>query len=288
MTTQAESRAHNKIHWEALAPLWMAWWQRFGPATQPVSDWMVAHARLGPGTRVLDLATGVGEPALSFARALNGRGEVLGVDQSERMIEYAREQSMGLNHLQFEVQDLEQLNLHHHEPFDVIVSRWGLMFCSDVAEALRQARSCLKPDGILIGAVWGIPERVPMLNLASQALKQALDRELERLGPGPFSLSDPAWLQTQLTAGGFRLETIAPVDVVLHCESAQAYLSERAEMATSLAEALANLTPEERAKYNSALESAAQVWCPQSDSERLELVNQAICFVARQIPESLS
>lgn len=282
MTTQAESRRHNKVHWEAMAPLWMAWWHRFGPATQPVSDWMVAHARLGAGTRVLDLATGVGEPALSFARALNGRGEVLGVDQSEQMIEYAREQAVGLNHLQFEVQDLEQLNLQHYEPFDVIVSRWGLMFCSDVAKALSQARSYLKPDGILIGAVWGIPERVPMLNLAAQALKQALNRELERLGPGPFSLSDPAWLQAQLAAGGFRLETIAPVEVVLHCESAQAYLIERAEMATSLAEALAKMTVEERAKYDAALESAAQTWRPQADSDRLKLVNQAICFVARQ------
>ena len=61
--------------------------------TAPLSERMLALAKLGPGMRVLDLATGRGEPAISAAHRVGPTGAVFGVDLSAAMLEIARERA---------------------------------------------------------------------------------------------------------------------------------------------------------------------------------------------------
>lgn len=277
---QIADKAHNRAHWDEMAPRWMAWWERYGPASQPVSDWLVAQAQVSPGARVLDLATGLGEPALSFARAVGPQGLVLGVDQSAQMIAFAREraQAEGLEQLRFAIQDVEALELAHEPPFDALVSRWGLMFCTDLAATLARMRSLLKADGRLVAAVWREARAVPLLSLAGQVLQQSLGIDMSRPGPGPFTLADPEGLRHALRAAGFAVETLETVDVSLVYASAPDYLKDRCQTSPLLESTLAELQPDQRQHFDAALAAALEPW---RQGDHFNLVNKALCVSCR-------
>lgn len=274
--TQAEDKAHNRSHWETLAPYWKAWWPKYKPASQAVSDWMVKHAGLRSESRVLDLATGLGEPAFSFAQAIGPNGFVLGIDQSEYMVEFARTeaQQLGLTNIQFEVHDAETLNLGSQPLFDVLVSRWGLMFFTDLATSLTHLKQYLKPDGRLVAAVWHEPERAPQLSLAFAVLKSSLGIDLGRPGPGPFALADSEHFISQLSQAGFELQAMETVDVVLEHADTQAYLTDRMQTSPILVETLNGLSAEQRQTFEQALEQAIAPW---QHDQGISLVNHAYC-----------
>ncbi len=277
-----EDRAHNRAHWEDMAPRWKAWWGQYKPASQPVSEKLLAFSGITQGQRVLDLATGMGEPALSFAREVGPEGFVLAIDQSPQMIAWAREEAIaaGLDNLRFEVQDAEGLDLGAEPPFDALVSRWGLMFCLDPVATLQNARRWLRPGGHLAAAVWAPPEEAPMLDLATRVLERELGIVLPRSGPGPFTLSDFALLAEMIQAAGFELVASEKVAVMLPFASAQAFLSERSALMPALAEALAGLSLAQRQQYDQALELAVEPWRSENG---INLANWALCVSARAV-----
>lgn len=278
--TREEDKAHNRSHWDAMAPRWKAWWPRYRPASQAVSDWLVQRSAVETGQRVLDLATGLGEPALSFARAVGPRGYVLGVDQSQEMIRFASEQAQaeGFNNTRFILQDVEALDLPAEAPFDVLVSRWGLMFSTEPVAMLQQLKPWLKPSGRLVAAVWSRAQQVPMLNLASEVLKDSLGIDLSRPGPGPFTLSDPEYLIQLLNQAGFELEALEAVDVVLDYSSAAEYLQDRIQTSLLLEAGLQELSTAQRQAYEQALAEAIKPW---QQADQIALVNKALCFSCR-------
>ncbi|HXW85254.1 MAG TPA: methyltransferase domain-containing protein, partial [Candidatus Binataceae bacterium] len=119
--------------WDDNAAGWKKWWPVFERAAQVVSDRLVALAQLKPGERVLDLATGSGEPAVTVARCVGPTGRVVAVDQSPGMLAVARERvaALGLGNLEFVESDAESLALPP-ATFDAIVCRWGFMFLPDL------------------------------------------------------------------------------------------------------------------------------------------------------------
>jgi SAM-dependent methyltransferase len=261
-----------------MAPRWKQWWQRFGPASQPVSDHLVKIAQVGPGARVLDLATGMGEPALTFAQAVGPSGYVLGIDQATQMIEIARAHTAGYPQIHFAVQDIEQLVLLDEPPFDVLVARWGLMFCHDLVSTLKRVQPLLKPGGKFVAAVWSTPAQVPILALAAQVMKDTLAIDLKRPGPGPHDLADPAQLADAFAQAGYRQISWEYVPVQLACASAQAYLHERCLTSEVLETTLKGLSAPDRERYDQALERAIAPW---QTSNGLVLVNQALCLSAQ-------
>ena len=276
---RADEKLQNQAHWEAMAPRWKAWAKRLGPASQAVSAHLVAQSGVQAGSRVLDLATGLGEPAFSFAQAVGPSGAVLGVDQSSQMIASAREQAQeqGLTQLRFAVQDIEALQLGDEAPFDAVAARWGLMFCSDLRATLAQLPPLLVSGGRLVAAVWGPPERVPMLSLAARVLKASLDLEIRPPGPGPFDLADPSLLEEALAQAGFQAPQWECVPVPLFCDSVQDYLQARAGTSEPLERALAGFSVSERQRFDAALEAALAPW---RHEQGYLLVNEARCLRA--------
>lgn len=265
-------------YWETMAPRWKQWWGRFGPASQPVSDYLLKAAQIGPGARVLDLATGMGEPAVTFAQAVGPTGYVLGIDQAIHMLHFAREQTLGRPQLHFAAQDVEQLTLPHESPFDALVSRWGLMFCHDLVGTLKRVKPLLKPGGKFVAAVWSTPEQVPMLALAAQVMKATLGIDLKRPGPGPHDLADPALLGAAFSQAGYQHIQWQYVPVILPCASPQAYLQERCLTSEVLETTLNGLSPQHRERYDQALAAALEAW---QSPQGLILVNQALCLSAQ-------
>ncbi|MGC2491929.1 SAM-dependent methyltransferase, partial [Candidatus Binatus sp.] len=84
-------KGQQKAAWNDSAEGWKRWWPTFERAAQTVNDRLVELAGVRAGNRVLDIATGSGEPALTAARAVGQSGRVVAVDMSPGMLAIARE-----------------------------------------------------------------------------------------------------------------------------------------------------------------------------------------------------
>ena len=184
--------------------------------TAKLSDRMLDLARLRPGMRVLDLATGRGEPAIAAARCVAPGGSVLGVDVSAPMLAMARARAdrEGVSNLELRVANAESLDGVPTAYFDATLARWGLMYMGSPVAALAAARRAMVPHGVLVAAVWAEPERVPYFTLPRRVLARyrALPPE-DPEAPGTFRLADPARLQRDFARAGFAIDHAEELEV---------------------------------------------------------------------------
>jgi len=220
----AAVKAGQRASWDAISVGWESAWNVFDRGAASVTTELLRLGGVRPGQRVLDVATGLGEPALSAARAVGPDGQVVGVDISQGMLAIARRRAtaLGLSNVDFVVGDVESVDLADHS-FDVALSRWGLMFAVDHVAAFRQLVRLLVPGGVLAAAIWGPPESVPMLALGYRVLVERLALPEPPPGtPGPFSMSDPRKVADELVAAGL-LDVSVTEFVVPFEASAQEY-----------------------------------------------------------------
>jgi len=266
--------------WDDSAAGWNKWWSTFERAAQRVSDCLLEMAWVQPGQRVLDLATGSGEPAVTAARVVGSGGKVVGVDQSSAMLQLAREraQRLGLKNIDFVQSDVERLALDEAN-FDAVLCRWGLMFMPDLVGTLKRLCHLLKPGGWLAAAVWASPERVPMISLANRIIKQlARSPEAPADSPGPFRLADTAFLERVLRDSGFRNIAFKALNLTFEFESPQAFAVFRSEVGGTRA-MLAKLAPETQRQIHDAIIAAARNYAGPDGVVRLE--NETICVAAQ-------
>jgi ubiquinone/menaquinone biosynthesis C-methylase UbiE len=184
--------------------------------TAPVSERMLDLANLRSGMRLLDLASGCGEPALRAAHRVGAHGSVLGVDVSDALLAYAREkaQRSDISNLELRVADAESLDGVPSEAFDAATARWGLMYMRAPVKALMNVRRVLKPGALFVGAFWAEPERVPWAMLARGVLARYRDvPSINPEAPGPFRYADPSVIERDLDHAGLTLEHVEEIDV---------------------------------------------------------------------------
>lgn len=201
-------------------------WREYDGAEQRltalVSERMLDLAGLRPGMRVLDLATGRGEPAVRAAHRVGPTGRVVGVDVSEGMLQMARERATreGVANLELRVLDAETLAGVPPAQFHVVLARWGLMYLDSPVVALSAARRALLPGGVLVAAVWAEPERVPYYTLPRRLLeKYRTLPPIDPEAPGTFRYAAAERLPRDLVATGF---------IVRHVEEQQVAVMEAA------------------------------------------------------------
>ena len=132
------------------------WWKTIENGAQNVSNRLVELANIKPGDKVLDIATGIGEPAITAAKRVGSSGCVKATDLSPQMLSIAKQRaaSMGLeNMMEFKDGDTETIELPASS-FNAVLCRWGLMFLPNPSSALSNINRIMIPGGYLAAAVW--------------------------------------------------------------------------------------------------------------------------------------
>lgn len=262
------------------AQAWEKWFPIIEQGANQLTARMLDAAGLETGQRVLDIATGIGEPALSAARRVGPDGQVTGIDLSSAMLEFAarRARQAGLDNVEFRVMNANALDLAASS-FDAALCRWGLMFVDDLEQTLRAIHAALKPGARLALGVWASADEVPALSTAARVLHRELDLPPPPQGAGTaFALADGPSLIAALQASGFERVTREAVNVHYDYDSAAEYLAHRREVSNLLRETLDGIAEERIASAMQVLEQEL-AGCRRDDGS-LGFDNRAYCVAA--------
>jgi SAM-dependent methyltransferase len=279
---RAEYKEAQRRDWSAAAAGWRDWWPKFEEGLGSVSERLIALADVKPGDRVLDIATGIGEPAVTAARRVAPGGHVVGTDIAPGMLEIARERAkeLGVDNIEFRETDAEELDLPE-EQFDVVLSRFGLMFLPDLGVALDRIRAVLEPGGRFAAAVWGPAERAPLIAVPLQAVARELELPPPAPGtPGPLALADADALEAKVRHSGFADVRTERWDAITPWASPAEFVQFIRAIAAPIRRLLADQTPERREQVWQAVEKAASEYVNGEDGS-VSLANEVIYVVAR-------
>ena len=227
-------------------------WHRWGPTLQ---DWfsgvtrtMLDLAEIAPGQRVLDVAAGAGEPALSAAGRVGPQGYVLATDLSENIIQFAQKIADDRHLANFKTRAMDGENLELPDgSFDAVLCRFGLMYMPNRQRALAEWRRVLKPGGRVVAAVFSTPDKngwgaVPIRVIRKRAqLPPPLPGQ-----PGPFSLGGEGALEGALREADFQNIQTHKLSAPLRMSSAAECIRFERESFGAFNQMMVHMAPEER------------------------------------------
>ena len=227
-------------------------WRRWNPTLDrwygEVTRQMLDLARIRPGQRVLDIAAGAGEPAVSAAERVGPGGYVLATDISEGIVELALQvaRERGLEQIEARAMDGEKLDLPDAS-FDAVLCRLGLMYMPHPVTALREWRRVLRAGGRVAVVVFSTPDRNSWGAMPASIIRRRAQLPPPAPGqPGPFSLGGPGVLEEIFRQAGFADPEIHAVPVPHRMASAAEYVRVASEAFGAFNAMMAHLSPRER------------------------------------------
>jgi ubiquinone/menaquinone biosynthesis C-methylase UbiE len=267
--------------WDSVAAGWKEWWAPIEKGAQKLSQRLIELAEIKPGQRVLDIATGIGEPSITAAKVVGNGGHVLATDISRQMLANAKERATSLrlqDIIEFRETDAENLDLANSS-FDAALCRWGLMLFPNLDTAIGKIYSSLVSDGRFAAAVWAEATKVPIINLATKIIGSQVQMSPSPQGvPNPFSLSDTDKLENSLARAGFRDIHIDRVIVTFEFESGEDYCRYCQAVSASARTALSKITEERKEDvWRKVAEEAARNYGTAKGLIKMD--NESICIV---------
>jgi SAM-dependent methyltransferase len=183
---------------------------------RPVADVLIERARPEAGERVIDVGCGSGATSIAFAQEVGPSGRVFGIDVSGPMLDRARASAPKELPVDFALADA---TVYPFDPasFDLLASRFGVMFFADPALSFSNMRRALRPSGRLAFACWREPRENPFFMAPLQAVYKHVPK-LPQQGPedpGPFAFASEARVRRILGEAGFTRIAMEPCNFAL-------------------------------------------------------------------------
>lgn len=277
----SQYKAGLRREWGVSADGWKRHWKIWEQAAQPLNERLVDLARIRPGHRVLDVATGLGEPAFTAARRVGSNGSVVATDLSPAMLALAQEEAvrLGLRNVEFHEMDAEEPDLPA-QSFDAALCRWTLMFLPNLVVALTRLRELLVQDGRFAAAVWGAPQKVPFTSIPMGVIRQVLQLPAPPAGtPGTFSLADEHVLKRSFTRAGFADVAIEHQTLTFEYRSIEEFIEERPATSATIRSMLAEASTVQREKIWQMVGEAIGTY--QDLSGILRIPTDTLCVVGK-------
>jgi SAM-dependent methyltransferase len=204
-------------YWNAQAgPKWVAAGALLDAQIGPIGLRAMEGMGVSPGERVLDVGCGCGHSTLQLADRVGPGGSVTGIDVSRVMLERARLRAAGRANVHFVNVDAQTASLPAGS-FDLVFSRFGVMFFADPEAAFANLRSGLGPGGRLGFVCWQELGRNPWMRvpLAAAAAHVPLPPPPAPGSPGPFAFADADRVRGILEAAGFGKVEFEPLEEAL-------------------------------------------------------------------------
>ena len=181
------------------------WKTKSATMGKAVTAALVEYAQPKLGMRVLDLASGTGEPAISLARFVGAQGHVTALDLSADLLEIAtgRAQERGLDNFSTRQADAQALPFDDNS-FDLATCRFGVMFFRDPVVALRELHRVLRAGARACFLAWGPFEQPYWQSTMGVVHRHVGGPLLQPGGPDPFRFARPGSLSAVLRSAGFR------------------------------------------------------------------------------------
>jgi SAM-dependent methyltransferase len=202
----AKYKATTREQWQTAAKAWNDWGPFLRKWLGPATDAMLDMARVGPGSRVLDVAAGAGDQTLQVAARIGAQGHVLATDIAPNILAFAAQnaRNAGYANVKTAVMDGENLDVPG-ETFDAVISRVGLIYLPDQQKALASMKSALKQGGRVAAIVYSTPESNRFFSIPVSIIRRRAALPPPAAGqPGPFSLGGPGVLEGVFRQAGFR------------------------------------------------------------------------------------
>ncbi len=192
---------------------WVSREARLEASLRPFGQLAMVAGAIKEGQQILDIGFGCGDSTIELAGKAGPEGSVHGVDISVAMVEAAEKKATqkGVSNVSFECADA-QIKPFPVDHYDLVFSRFGVMFFDNPISAFKNIYSALKPGGRLAFICWapraenawvGLPLQVVAKHLSLPA-PPGIDE------PGPFSLSEEARVSGILGAAGFANIAVEP------------------------------------------------------------------------------
>lgn len=202
--TEEFYREYTRTTWNESAEAYLAFMRNL----EPFRADLIQRLNPSPGERVLDLGTGPGEPAITIAQRIAPKGEVVGVDLSEKMVELAQRSALaqGVRNVSFRSMDCAALQLPE-DSFDAAISSFGFQIFTDPEKAARETHRVVRPGGRVAVSVWSTAEHVPFLHAIIGPMLEHAEPDETGYIPTPYETGGPGEMMTFLQRAGFRTAT---------------------------------------------------------------------------------
>jgi ubiquinone/menaquinone biosynthesis C-methylase UbiE len=270
--------------WNSVAAGWQKWWKPIEKGAEKVSRRLTEPAEIKSGSRVLDIATGIGEPAITVGKQVGSSGYVLATDISPQMLSVAKQRAISLgilNMIEFREGDAETIELES-STFDAVLCRWGLMFLPDLKAGLFNINRSLKEGGHLAASVWAAPAQDTLSDVTMKTVMKETNSPPPSPGtPGPFSLSDENTLKNSFLTAGFKNLALERMNVSFDFDSPADFTAFILETSGPLLKMITNQTLERRGEIKKAITEVAKSYAD-NITGKVKFGNEAILIVGKK------
>jgi len=147
-----------------------------------LTERLFREAGIGPGQRILDIGSGVGDVAMLASRLVGPSGEVIGLERDSRSIARARNRASEAGLLNLTFIECDALQAPRDRSFDAVVGRFILQFVNDPVAVLRRLADVTRPGGVLVfqevsyAPLIALSSHLPLWSASVAAAREAVQR----------------------------------------------------------------------------------------------------------------